>query len=201
MTDPIHLFAQNCEFITSIADLRDLPESSLSEIAFIGRSNVGKSSLINALVNKKDLARTSNTPGRTQLLNFFNLADQMILVDLPGYGYAKVSRSQVKEWTKLVRKYLVGRPSLRRVCVLVDSRHGLKESDTEMMDMLDKAAVSYQVILTKIDKKKAKDLDSLTEKIQSVLKKHPAAHPIVLATSAEKKTGLDALKESIVSII
>ena len=197
----LKIFTRNCEFMMSCANLRDLPDYGLSEVAFIGRSNVGKSSLINALVGRNDLARTSNTPGRTQLLNFFNLAGEMILVDLPGYGYAKVSRSQVKDWTKLVRKYLVGRPTLRRVCVLVDSRHGLKDSDIDMMKMLDEAAVSYQVILTKIDKKKAKDLDGLKEKIETTLKKHPAAHPIVLLTSSAKKTGLDELKTSILQII
>jgi GTP-binding protein len=146
------LFAQPCDLVISVAQIDGLPDTNLVEIAFAGRSNVGKSSLLNALTNRNSLARTSNTPGRTQTLNFFNLGDRLILVDLPGYGYARVSRQKVAAWTRLVHDYLRGRQTLRRLCLLVDARHGLKDSDGEVMVLLDQAAVAWQLILTKADK-------------------------------------------------
>lgn len=191
------LFKQSCDFVLGVADLGQLPEADRAEYAFVGRSNVGKSSLLNALVGRRNLARTSNTPGRTQQLNFFDLAGTLYLVDLPGYGYAKVSKSQVKEWTKLLKKYLAGRVNLRRAFVLVDSRHGIKASDTEMFEMLDVAGVPYVVVLTKIDKLKDQALKACIEKTEKSLKKHPAAFPTVISTSAEKKLGLESLQELI----
>lgn len=188
------LFSGPCDFVTGVASLSSLPPSDLPEIAFAGRSNVGKSSLINALTERKTLARTSNTPGRTQQLNFFNLGGLFYLVDMPGYGYAKVSKSQKKQWDRLIRDYLRGRPALRCVFVLVDARHGLKDSDREMMKLLDEAAVPYRIILTKTDKVKTQDLAALEDNITSELKKHAAAFPEVLATSAIEKTAIDELR-------
>ncbi len=187
------LFAGACDFVLGVADLSQLPESNLSEVAFIGRSNVGKSSLINALTGRKGLAHTSNTPGRTQQLNFFNLGGKIHIVDLPGYGYAKVSKSHVQAWTKLMKNYLRGRPNLRRVFLLIDSRHGLKASDLEMMDMLNKAAVNYCIVLTKCDQQKREQLVQTKETTELTLKKHTAAQPHVCQTSALKKFGLDEL--------
>ncbi len=195
------LFAGSCEFVLGVAALKQLPEPNMSEVAFIGRSNVGKSSLINALTGRKDLARTSNTPGRTQQLNFFNLGEQMYIVDLPGYGYAKVSKSQVQDWTKLMKNYLRGRPNLRCVFVLVDSRHGLKPTDIEMMKMLDETAVNYRVVLTKCDKQKTEQLAKTEAQILDTLKKHAAAQPTIAKTSAWKKYGLDELHVQIMRLI
>jgi len=195
------LFAGPSDFVMGVASLSQLPDGNLQEIAFAGRSNVGKSSLINALVGRKALARTSNTPGRTQQLNFFQLgADeqaQLYLVDLPGYGYAKVSKSQVAEWTELLKDYLRGRPTLRRVFMLIDSRHGLKDSDKEIMKMLDVAAVSYQIVLTKADKLKAGEREKMLEKIKAEAKTFVACHPDVILTSAVKKEGLDTLRAEV----
>lgn len=174
-----------------------LPPAHLPEIAFAGRSNVGKSSLINALTARKTLAKASNTPGRTRELNFFRLADSIMLVDLPGYGYAKAAKKEVAAWTRLVKAYLSGRPNLRRVCVLIDSRHGLKDVDREIMDMLDKTAVSYQVILTKTDKIKEAELVKRAEEIHKAIKKRPAAYPDIIATSSEKKAGIEALRDAL----
>ncbi len=188
------LFAGACDFMLGVAGLSQLPEANLPEVAFAGRSNVGKSSLVNALTGRKTLARTSNTPGRTQQLNFFNLGAEIYLVDMPGYGYAKVSKEQVKSWTKLVFKYLRGRPTLRCVFILVDSRHGLKNSDFELMKMLDETAVSYRIVLTKIDKVKDQALAALIKKTEAELKKHPAAYPQVSVTSSHKNKGIDELR-------
>lgn len=197
------LFAQACSFVRGVVELDQLPPADLPEIAFVGRSNVGKSSLVNALTGRSTLARTSNTPGRTRELNFFRLgAEQgpaLFLVDLPGYGYARVSRDLVARWTELVRTYLKGRPNLKRVCVLVDSRHGLKESDLEIMAMLDEAAVSYQIILTKADKLKAAERVEITNKVSDQIRRRVAAHPEVVLTSAEKGTGIPELRAHIAS--
>lgn len=192
------LCAGPVSFVLGAADLRQLPEADRPEIAFAGRSNVGKSSLINALLNRKGLARASAEPGRTRELNYFDLGEgRMWLVDLPGFGYAKVSRTQVEKWTKLTRKYLRGRVNLRRIFLLIDSRRGLMPPDLEMMQMLDTAAVTYQVILTKADKVKQTEVQTLQEKITASLKKHPAAHPVVRITSSEKGFGLPELRAEI----
>lgn len=194
------LFAQSCTFLIGAVSMDDLPRTDLTEIAFAGRSNVGKSSLINALTNHKDLTRTSNTPGRTQQVNFFNLGEKMMLADLPGYGYARAPRDTVAQWTELVGDYLQGRPQLRRACLLVDSRHGVKDSDREVMDMLDKSAVSYQVVLTKCDKIKAAELEKLKNKVDDELKKHVAAHPVLIATSSAKGEGIETLRAALAAL-
>jgi GTP-binding protein len=184
------LFSQECNFDLGVVRLNQLPPSDMPEIAFAGRSNVGKSSLINALTNRKSLARTSNTPGRTKEINFFTLGGRMRLVDLPGYGYAKAPKGQVDQWNKLINDYLRGRVNLRRAMVLVDSRHGLKVSDHQVMDMMDAAAVNYQIILTKLDKISQSQQKEVIKKIQSELRQHVAAHPVILGTSSEKGTGI-----------
>lgn len=184
-----------------VAGLSQLPDADMTEIAFAGRSNVGKSSLLNALTNRKTLAKTSNTPGRTQQLNYFNLGGQLYIVDMPGYGYAKVSKTQRDDWTQLIFDYLRGRPSLRCVFILIDSRHGLKESDEELMKMLDEAAVSYRIVLTKIDKTKTAELAKISDKVLESLKDHPAAYPGVIPTSSNKGTGMAALKATIIDLL
>jgi len=194
------LFAQECQFVAGAATLEMLPELPLNEIAFSGRSNVGKSSLINALTNRNTLARTSNTPGRTQQINFFELGGRLSLVDLPGHGYAKASKTKIADWTSLVNTYLKGRAKLRRVCLLIDSRHGLKESDREIMSMLDVAAVNYQIIMTKVDKSNPDDLKSIIEKTEKELTKRPAAHPEVFLTSAMKGFGIEKLRAELASL-
>lgn len=188
------LFAGPCDFMRGIASLDQLPDAALPEIAFAGRSNVGKSSLLNALTGRKVLARVSHTPGRTQQLNFFNLGGAAVLVDMPGYGYAKVSKQQKKEWDRLIRDYLRGRATLRCVFVLVDSRHGLKDSDREIMAMLDEAAVSYRIVMTKADKTKEAERAALEQSIEAELKKHGAAAPGILFTSAHDGGGIPALR-------
>ena len=193
-----NLFAKTCNFVMGVVELEGLPPTILPEVAFAGRSNVGKSSLVNALTGRKTLVKVSNTPGRTKEINFFNLADELMLVDLPGYGYAKAARKEVNKWNRLVNAYLAGRPNLYRVFVLIDSRHGLKETDYEIMKMLDKSAVSYQIVLTKTDKIKPSEIAKVKEKTLLVIKKHPAAHPEILITSSEKKDGIDILREEIV---
>ncbi len=194
------LFEQSCDFVMGCVKLDQIPDGSLPEIAFAGRSNVGKSSLLNALVRQNTLARTSNTPGRTREINFFNLGQILMLADLPGYGYARVSKAQVKQWTGLVDSYLKGRVNLRRTCVLVDSRHGLKESDRGVMEMLDKAAQPYQVVLTKVDKVKVGFLNGLEAKISEELAKHPAAHPIIPKTSSRKGQGIAELRAMLATL-
>lgn len=200
------LFAGNCEFLLGAVSLDDLPEPNAAEVAFAGRSNVGKSSLINALTGRKALARTSNTPGRTQQLNYFFLGERdadkrgLYVVDLPGYGFAQAPKEQVQTWTELVKTYLAGRPNLKRVLLLIDARHGLKANDKEIMEMLDKAAVSYQVVLTKLDKLKTAQQEKIVETVSAQCKPFIACYPGILATSSEKKTGLEAVRAHIAAL-
>ncbi len=188
------LFNKKCDFVLSVANLNQLPDGDSVEVAFAGRSNVGKSSLINALFGQKKLAKTSSTPGRTQQLNYFNLDDKLYLVDLPGYGFAKAPKDIVKNWQKLINSYLVGRATLRRVFLLIDSRHGIKKIDEEIMEMLDKAAVTYQIVLTKIDKISTKELEKVLTATDRIVREHTAAHVTILKTSSEKNLYLDELK-------
>jgi GTP-binding protein len=192
------LFAHPCEFIMGAAQIVQLPAPDLPEIAFAGRSNVGKSSLINALVGRHGLARASNEPGRTREVNFFLLDDQLRLVDLPGYGWAKTSKTTAQKFQNLGRSYLRGRPNLKRVYLLIDARHGLKAVDTEALDALDKAAVSYQIVLTKADKIKRAEVDTLVEATLKAISRRPAAFPRVAATSSEKGFGIPELRAEIV---
>ena len=195
------LFCKDCSFVLGVAKLEQLPFSDLPEVAFAGRSNVGKSSLINAVTGKRSLAKTSSTPGRTQQLNYFNLNDQIHIVDLPGYGYAQAPENMVKQWQKVIFAYLQGRVNLKRVFLLIDARHGIKKVDMEVMEMLDKAAVTYQIILTKTDKISLKELNSLQEKVKTEITKHAAAYINVIATSSEKKQGLELVRAEIASMI
>jgi GTP-binding protein len=189
-------------FVKGVVALEGLPDEGWTEVAFAGRSNVGKSSLINAMVRNGGLARTSNTPGRTQELNFFVPdADPLFLVDMPGYGFAKAPKEKVAAWTKLVRAYLSGRPTLRRVFLLIDSRHGIKPPDREIMEMLDETAVPYQVVLTKGDKINEPSLEQVRLATEKALSAHPAAFPIVLATSSEKGTGIEELRATIAALL
>ncbi len=192
------LFAHECRFRFGAASLDGLPPPGLTEIAFAGRSNVGKSSLVNALTGRRTLARVSHTPGRTRQINFFQLGEALVLVDLPGYGYARASKTLIRDWTRLVEDYLRGRPALRRLCLLIDARHGVKPPDRDLMDMLDAAAVSYQVVLTKADK--ASSLDRVTGEVAAELARHAAAHPAIRVTSARTGAGIEALRAAIAAL-
>ena len=194
------LFAQSCSFIAAAAEAEGLPATSLPEVAFAGRSNVGKSSLINALTGRKTLARISHTPGRTRQINFFELAGRLILVDLPGYGYARAAKSEVKRWSALIEQYLKGRPQLRRVLLLIDSRHGPKDIDRRVMAELDEAAVSYQIVLTKADKPKPDTLAATQTAIEREAARHPAAHPDIAVTSAAAGAGIAELRAVVAAL-
>lgn len=195
------LFAGPIEFLLSVVRIADLPVPDRAEVAFAGRSNVGKSSLINALTGRKSLARTSNTPGRTRELNFFDVGGDLYLVDMPGYGYARAPKTAIKAWTRLIRDYLAGRATLRRVFVLIDARHGIKPGDQEIMALLDRSAVIYQGVLTKTDKLSADELDKVRAATLGALAKRPAAHPELIATSSRTAQGIDVLRAEIAALI
>jgi GTP-binding protein len=200
------LFAQNCDFIWAADNIDGLPPMGAMEIAFAGRSNVGKSSLLNALTARKTLARISHTPGRTQQLNFFNLGPDpetplLRLVDMPGYGYAAVSKEKIANWTRLMKDFLRGRAVLARVFVLIDGRHGLKEVDHEMLVSLDQSALSYQIVLTKRDEVKKSLVEKTIEETEAALRKHPAAHPDVIFMSSHSGEGLGDLRAAIVRLM
>lgn len=195
------LFQNKTEFMLGVASLEQLPLTDLSEVAFAGRSNVGKSSIINAITKQKGLAKTSNTPGRTQQLNYFSVNNEIIMVDLPGYGYAQAPEKLVKQWQKLIFTYLQGRVNLKRVFVLIDSRHGIKKVDEEIMDMLDKAAVNYKIVLTKTDKISLASLAKQIKETEAKISKRAAAYIKVLATSSEKNIGIADIRAEIASLI
>jgi len=197
------LFKGSCTFVKGVVSIDGLPRDKKPEVAFGGRSNVGKSSLINALTGRTSLARVSVTPGRTRELNFYTLGKDgaLYLVDMPGYGYACASKSEVKGWTRLIGDYLKGRQELKRVFLLIDARHGIKLSDKETMKLLDEAAVSYQVVLTKADKPKASELEATQAKVASELAKHPAAYPQILTSSARMGSGIKELRAAVASLL
>ena len=193
------LFAHEVKFMMGAVEIAGLPPADLPEVAFAGRSNVGKSTLINAVTGRLHLARASNSPGRTREVNFFVADEKLRLVDLPGYGFARASRGDVKKFQNLGRDYLRGRPNLKRAYLLIDARHGLKDVDTEALDAFDTAAVSYQIVLTKADKLKAAEVEDVVARTLGAVAKRPAAYPRVLATSAEKGTGIPELRAEIVA--
>ena len=194
------LFARETVFIKGVADIDGLPGDGVPEVAFAGRSNVGKSSLLNALTGRKALARISNTPGRTRELNFFLVGGALHLVDMPGYGYARAPGAQVRGWQRLIHDYLRGRPELKRVFLLIDARHGIKDADEPVMKAMDEAAVSYQIVLTKTDKIARGALERTLEKVTARIARHPAAHPRVLPTSSQKRLGMGELRDEIVAV-
>jgi len=194
------LFAGTIEFERGVPAMEFLPDDLLPEVAFAGRSNVGKSSLINAVTGRNKLARASTEPGRTRELNFFRVGDRLRIVDMPGYGYAKAGKADIQRWTSLVRDYLRGRAPLKRVILLIDARHGVKPHDKDVMDALDKAAVTYEVVLTKADKLKASEVADITEATRAVIAKRPAAHPELRVTSSETGLGIDLLRADIAAL-
>ena len=194
------LFAQACDFVMGVRTEVDLPPMELPEVAFAGRSNVGKSSLLNALTNRRTLARTSNTPGRTREVNFFRLGGRLMLVDLPGYGYARAGKEEIARWNELIGDYLRGRGNLLRVYLLIDARRGIGAPDRKVMELLDKAAVVYQVVLTKIDKVKPGPLGKVQAATEAELKRHGAAYPEILATSSKNKIGLELLRATVATL-
>ena len=194
------LFAGKCEFVAAANNLASLPPLSLPEIAFAGRSNVGKSSLINALTSRNNLARTSQTPGRTRQLIFFSLSGRLQLVDLPGYGYAKAPKTDIQAWTKLTKQFLAGRQTLQRLMLLIDSRRGINEADRQMMKLMDEQAVSWAVVLTKMDKLTARQQDEIISNTSAQISKHVAAFPHVWTTSSAEKTGIEALRAHIAGL-
>ncbi len=195
--DGAWLFAQDCQFVAGTETLDRLPPPGLPEVAFAGRSNVGKSSLLNALTGRKHLARVSNTPGRTQQINFFQLGTGLMLVDLPGHGYAQVSKSKVKGWTRLVEAYIRGRPNLRRVLLLVDAKVGLKEADDKLMGLMDESGLSYQIVMTKADRLKPAELQAMRTKLGAKLARRPACHPDIPVTSAVDGVGVAELRQAL----
>ena len=195
------LFAGEKDFLKGVVAMSGLPPDDRIEVCFAGRSNVGKSSLINALTNRKGLARASNTPGRTQEINFFTLGESHYLVDLPGYGYANAPLAVVEKWQTLLKQYLSGRQSLRRAFVLIDARHGIKKVDEEILTLLDKSAVTFQCVLTKADKVKAAEREKVLDQVRKRLSAHPAAFPEIIVTSSEKGDGLATLRAVIATLI
>lgn len=195
------LFAGNTDFLKGVVAMSGLPDADRIEVCFAGRSNVGKSSLINALTGRKALARTSNTPGRTQEINFFTLGPEHYLVDVPGYGFANAPVAVVEKWQRLLKSYLSGRPSLRRVFVLIDARHGPKAVDGEIMTLLSKSAVTFQVVMTKCDKLKTEDLAKVTERTIEAIRQYPAAYPEIVQTSSAKGDGIETLRAIVAGIV
>lgn len=195
------LFAGETDFVKGVVAMDGLPTADRIEVCFAGRSNVGKSSLINALTGRKGLARASNTPGRTQEINFFTAGEEHYLVDLPGYGFANAPLAVVEKWQRLLKRYLSGRQNLRRAFVLVDHRHGVKPVDEEIMSLLDSSAVTFQCVLTKEDKVKAKDRERILDQVREKLSKHPAAFPELIVTSSEKGDGIETLRSTIATLV
>jgi GTP-binding protein len=195
------LFARETEFLKGVVAMSGLPPADRIEVCFAGRSNVGKSSLINALTGRKNLARASNTPGRTQEINFFTAQDSHYLVDLPGYGFANAPVAVVEKWQALLKQYLSGRPSLRRAFVLIDHRHGIKKVDQDILKLLDSSAVTFQCVVTKADKVKESDRDPILKQIRTALSKHPAAYPEIIVTSSEKGWGIETLRSTIATLV
>ena len=194
------LFAGPVDFVKGVVAMPGLPPADRLEVCFAGRSNVGKSSLINALTGRKALARASNTPGRTQEINYFALGDTRYLVDLPGYGYAEAPKPVVEKWQRLLKNYLAGRQTLRRAFVLIDTRHGVKAVDAEILTLLDRSAVTFQAVMTKADKVSAADRDATIEQVRAALARHPAAYPEIVVTSSEKGDGIETLRAIIATL-